>query len=117
MEENSWVWREEVLAPVVCVKPFTSETQAIEMANDSEFGLAAAVMSKDLARCDRVAKKIRVGVVWINCSQPAFQQGPWGGFKKSGIGRELGPWGLDSCLEVKQIAAFDNNERWGWYIK
>ena len=92
MADDSWVWREEIFGPVVCIKPFSTEEQAVNMANDSRFGLAAAVMSKDEARCERVAKAFRAGIVWINCSQPTFVEAPWGGYKQSGIGRELGEW-------------------------
>ena len=117
MAEDNYVWTEEIFGPVVCVKPFKDEADAIRMANDSRFGLAAAVMSKDRARCERVARAFRAGIVWINCSQPTFTEAPWGGYKQSGIGRELGRWGLSNYLEVKQITSFDSDEPWGWYIK
>ncbi len=117
MVEDSFVWKEEIFGPVVCVKPFKDEADAIRMANDSRFGLAAAVMSKDKARCERVARAFRAGIVWINCSQPTFTEAPWGGYKQSGIGRELGRWGLANYLEVKQITSFNSDEPWGWYIK
>ena len=87
------------------------------MANNSRFGLAAAVMSKDIPRCKRVAKAFRAGIVWINCSQPTFCEAPWGGYKQSGIGRELGKWGLNNYLETKQITSYNSDEAWGWYIK
>jgi betaine-aldehyde dehydrogenase len=96
VDENSVIWQEEIFGPVVCLKPFSSETEAVRLANDSDFGLAAAVMSKDDGNCERVARALRAGIVWINCSQPTFVEAPWGGFKKSGIGRELGQWGLDN---------------------
>ncbi|MCL2896562.1 aldehyde dehydrogenase family protein [Brenneria tiliae] len=114
---DSWIWREEIFGPVVCVRAFDSEAEAIALANDSRFGLAAAVMSKDLARCDRVARRLRAGILWINCSQPTFTEAPWGGVKQSGIGRELGEWGLNNYMEVKQITRYDSAEPWGWYLK
>ncbi|WP_354623142.1 aldehyde dehydrogenase family protein [Psychromonas sp. MME2] len=117
MSEDSWIWREEIFGPVVCVKPFASESEALAMANNSRFGLAAAVMSKDKQRCERVAKAFRAGIVWINCSQPTFVEAPWGGVKSSGIGRELGLWGLNNYLEVKQITSFASDQAWAWYIK
>jgi len=117
MDEDSWVWQEEIFGPVVCIKTFKTEQQAIAMANNSKFGLAAAVMSKDEGRCDRVAKAFRAGIVWVNCSQPTFVEAPWGGYKQSGIGRELGEWGLNNYLETKQITRFNATEPWGWYIK
>ena len=87
------------------------------MSNDTSYGLAAAVMSEDLDRCRRVAAALRAGIVWINCSQPTFTQAPWGGVKRSGIGRELGRWGLENYLEVKQVTSYDSSEPWAWYIK
>jgi len=117
MSIDSFVWKEEIFGPVVCIKTFTEEQQAIELANDSRYGLAAAVMSKDEQRCERVARAFRAGIVWINCSQPTFVEAPWGGYKHSGIGRELGEWGLNNYLETKQITRFVGKEPWGWYIK
>jgi betaine-aldehyde dehydrogenase len=117
MAENSFVWREEIFGPVVCVKSFETEADAIRLANDSRFGLAAAVMSNDKARTERVARALRAGIVWINCSQPTFTEAPWGGYKQSGIGRELGRWGLQNYLETKQITSFNSDEPWGWYLK
>lgn len=115
--EDSWIWREEIFGPVVCIRPFDTEDEAIRSANDSRFGLGAAVMSADPARCDRVARLLRAGIVWINCSQPTFTEAPWGGYKQSGIGRELGEWGLNNYLEVKQITRYESDKPWGWYIK
>jgi len=117
MDEDSFIWTEEIFGPVVCVKPFHTEVDAIRMANDSRFGLGAAVMSKDDERCERVAKAFRAGIVWINCSQPTFVEAPWGGYKQSGIGRELGEWGLNNYLETKQITRYNSTDPWGWYIK
>jgi len=117
MSEQSWIWQEEIFGPVVCIKSFTTENEAVRLANDSRFGLAAAVMSKDEQRCERVARAFRAGIVWINCSQPTFCEAPWGGYKQSGIGRELGEWGLNNYLEIKQITRFESCEPWGWYIK
>ncbi|WP_448090646.1 aldehyde dehydrogenase family protein [Pseudomonas azerbaijanoccidentalis] len=112
--EDSSVWREEIFGPVVCLRAFDSEYEAVRLANDSSFGLAAAVMSRDTERCERVARQFRAGVIWINCSQPTFVEAPWGGYKRSGIGRELGEWGYNSYLEIKQITQY-NGGSWGWY--
>lgn len=114
---TSRAWTEEIFGPVVCIRPFSNEDEAITLANDSRFGLAAAVMSTDDERCERVAAKLRAGIVWINCSQPTFPEAPWGGYKQSGIGRELGRWGLSNYLETKQITRNISDEPWGWYIK
>lgn len=117
MALDSEAWVEEIFGPVVCLRPFDTEAEAIAQANDSRFGLAAAVMSDDEARCERVARAFRAGIVWINCSQPTFTEAPWGGYKQSGIGRELGRWGLDNYLETKQITRLVSNDPWGWYLK
>nr|AAY33872.1 betaine aldehyde dehydrogenase [Chrysanthemum lavandulifolium] len=109
------VWREEVFGPVLCVKTFSSEEEAIELANDTHYGLGSAVISNDLDRCDRVTRAFDAGIVWVNCSQPCFCQAPWGGKKRSGFGRELGEWGLDNYLSVKQVTRYISNDAWGWY--
>eukprot|EP00027_Filamoeba_sp_ATCC50430_P003947 CAMPEP_0168557106 /NCGR_PEP_ID=MMETSP0413-20121227/9240_1 /TAXON_ID=136452 /ORGANISM="Filamoeba nolandi, Strain NC-AS-23-1" /LENGTH=509 /DNA_ID=CAMNT_0008588099 /DNA_START=54 /DNA_END=1583 /DNA_ORIENTATION=- len=119
VNENMSIWKEEIFGPVLSVMTFKTEEEAIRLANNTSYGLAAGVMSKDQSRCDRLAKQFRSGIVWINCSQPCFVQCPWGGMKQSGIGRELGPWGLDSYLEVKQVTSYVVQEsgKWGWFIK
>lgn len=68
-------------------------------------------------RCERVARALRAGIVWQNCSQPAFVQAPWGGYKQSGFGRELGRWGLEEFLGVKQITSCAGSFSYGWYGK
>lgn len=111
------IWRDEIFGPVVCVNPFDSEAEALALANDSAYGLAGAVMSDDLERCERVAAKLRAGIIWINCSQPTFTQVPWGGYKSSGIGRELGTAGFMAFRETKQITRYDHTHIWGWYLE
>ena len=106
-----------MFGPLLCVKRFKTEEQALQMANASRFGLAAAVMSADPQRSTRVANQLRAGIVWVNCSQPTFVEAPWGGMKHSGIGRELGEWGLHNYLEVKQVTEYVSEEPWGWYLK
>lgn len=114
---DAWIWNEEIFGPVVCIRKFETEEEAIDLANDSRFGLGAAVLSNDLDRAERVARALRAGIVWINCSQPTFTEAPWGGYKHSGIGRELGEWGFNNYLETKQITTYDRSKPWGWYIK
>ena len=109
------LWTDEIFGPVVAIRAFQHEQEAIQLANNSIFGLAGAVMSKDLTRCQRVARKLRAGIIWINCSQPTFTEAPWGGYKQSGIGRELGVWGLENYLEIKQITSYSGDQPWGWY--
>lgn len=116
LSDDSPAWREEIFGPVLAISTFKTEQEAIERANDSDFGLAAAVMSADLERAQRVARAFEAGIVWINCSQPTFTEAPWGGMKESGIGRELGQWGLANYLEVKQVTSYDSQEPWGWYL-
>lgn len=115
--DDAPIWREEIFGPVLCVRRFETEAEAVRLSNETQFGLAAAVMSGDLDRCARMAAAFRAGIVWVNCSQPTFVQAPWGGMKKSGIGRELGRWGLHSYLEAKQVTSYVSDNPWGWYIK
>jgi betaine-aldehyde dehydrogenase len=89
--------------------------EAIELANDCEFGLAAAVFTTDKAKADRVAHEVRAGVVWQNNAQPSPHAMPWGGFKKSGIGREMGPLALLPFLEVKAVTGWPSDKAVGWY--
>ncbi|HEY8094228.1 MAG TPA: aldehyde dehydrogenase family protein [Acidimicrobiales bacterium] len=95
--------REEIFGPVMTVLPFHDVDEVVRLANDTEYGLAAAIWTRDITRALTTAKAVRAGVVWINDSQPAPSESLWGGFKQSGIGRELGPYALDAYLEAKQI--------------
>uniref|UniRef100_A0A8W7PDV7 Aldehyde dehydrogenase domain-containing protein n=1 Tax=Anopheles coluzzii TaxID=1518534 RepID=A0A8W7PDV7_ANOCL len=95
--------REEVFGPVVAIQTFTSEAEAIAMANDTPYGLAGGVFTTDGARALRVVKEIRAGVTWINCYNPTFNEAPWGGYKMSGYGRDLGVNGLLEYQQVKQV--------------
>jgi betaine-aldehyde dehydrogenase len=100
---SSRLWREEIFGPVLCTQRFTTEAQAIAQANASDFGLVATVISADIPRAERVADALEVGHVWINSIQAVFVETSWGGSKGSGIGRELGPWGLSSYQAVKHV--------------
>ncbi|WP_248764673.1 aldehyde dehydrogenase family protein [Pseudomonas protegens] len=100
---DSALWREEIFGPVLCVRSFSNEQQAIEMANDSEFGLVASVVGADAAHAEQVANALQAGLVWINAPQVIFPQTAWGGYKQSSIGRELGPWGLQAFQEIKHV--------------
>ena len=97
------VAREEIFGPVLCVIPYDDEDDAVRIANDSTYGLAGAVWSGDAARALAVARRIRTGVMVVNGASPPFPHVPFGGFKESGQGRELGPEGLASFLEVRTI--------------
>lgn len=107
--------KEEIFGPVVTVQTFRTEEEAIAMANDTEYGLAGAVFTNDLSRAMRVIKEIRAGITWINCYNPTFNEAPWGGYKKSGIGRELGIHGLEEYQEIKQININLTPGPVGWY--
>jgi acyl-CoA reductase-like NAD-dependent aldehyde dehydrogenase len=95
--------REEIFGPVMTVIPFSSPEEVVEMSNDNEYGLAAAVWTRDIKKALTTARALRAGIVWINDTQPAPTEAPWGGYKQSGIGRELGSHGIEDYLETKQI--------------
>ncbi|MCT7654706.1 aldehyde dehydrogenase family protein [Oceanimonas sp. NS1] len=100
---TSRLWREEIFGPVLCGHSFATEEQAVALANDSEFGLAATLVGKDAARVRRLGRRLQAGTIWYNSPQLVLPETSWGGFKRSGIGRELGPWGLNAYLEVKHL--------------
>lgn len=95
--------QEESFGPVLTVEKFNSEEEAIQLANDTVYGLAGAVWTQDMNRAERVVRALRFGTVWINDYHPYFPQAPWGGYKQSGIGRELSHLGLEEYTEVKHI--------------
>ncbi len=107
--------REEIFGPVVTIQTFETEEEAIAMANDTDYGLAGAVFTSDLTRAHRVISEIRAGITWINCYNPTFNEAPWGGYKMSGLGRELGIHGLEEYQEVKQININLTPGVVGWY--
>jgi betaine-aldehyde dehydrogenase len=95
--------QEEIFGPVLAVQKFTDEADAVRLANDSIYGLAGGVFTNDGARGMRFIKKLRAGITWINAYHPTYCEAPWGGYKQSGIGRDLGTYGMDEYTEVKQI--------------
>lgn len=108
--------KEEIFGPVVTIQTFETEQEAIDLANETEYGLAGAVFTTDGARALRVIREIRAGITWINCYNPTYNEAPWGGYKRSGIGRELGIHGLEEYQEVKQININLNPGTVGWYV-
>ena len=100
---DSALWNEEIFGPVLCVRRFVTEDEAIALANDSDFGLVASVVSTNTASAERVANGLQAGMVWINAPLVIFPQTAWGGYKQSSIGRELGPWGLAAFQELKHV--------------
>ncbi|KAG6003202.1 hypothetical protein E4U21_002279 [Claviceps maximensis] len=97
------VFREEVFGPLVTITPFETETEALDLANDSIYGLGAAVFSQNIERAHRVAAALEAGMVWVNSSNDSEIQVPFGGVKQSGIGRELGEAGLAAYSETKAV--------------
>jgi betaine-aldehyde dehydrogenase len=100
---ESRLWKEEIFGPVICCRSFETEEEAIRLANDSEFGLAATIITGSLEHGKKIAKRLRSGHIWINSHQMIQPGSLWGGFKKSGIGRELGQSGMQSYLEENVI--------------
>lgn len=100
---TSRLWNEEIFGPVLCCRTFSSDEEAIREANNCEYGLAATVISRDEERADNLAFELEAGHIWINTDQRVLAETSWGGMKKSGIGRELGPWGLAAFTEIKHI--------------
>lgn len=107
--------REEIFGPVLVVQRFKDEAEAIRLANHSDYGLAGGVFTQDGAKAMRVIRKLRAGITWINTYHPTYNEAPWGGYKQSGIGRELGTFGLDAYTEIKQINMNLQVAPPGWY--
>lgn len=113
--DDMTIVKEEIFGPVVTIQTFQTEAEAVAMANNTPYGLAGAVFTADGSRALRVIKEIRAGITWINCYNPCFNEAPWGGYKMSGIGRELGIHGLEEYQEIKQININLNPGIVGWY--
>ena len=107
--------RQEVFGPVITVERFSTEQQAVARANDTEYGLSAGFRTQDPARIERVSRALRFGTVWVNDYNVYFPAAPWGGFKRSGIGRELGRAGLDEYTELKHIYRSHAPTRLDWF--
>ncbi len=107
--------REEIFGPVLAVQLFDSEEKAVRLANDTIYGLAGGVFTTDQNKGLRVLRQLRAGITWLNTYHPTFNEAPWGGYKQSGWGRELGTFGLDEYLETKQINLNTAPARLGWF--
>jgi acyl-CoA reductase-like NAD-dependent aldehyde dehydrogenase len=103
VENSDTIAREEIFGPVMSVIPFRGVEDVIEMSNDNDYGLAAAIWTNDVKKALTTARALRSGIVWINDTQPAPTEMPWGGYKQSGIGRELGKEGVEDFLERKSV--------------
>lgn len=102
-ETDDAVWREEIFGPVVCIRPFDDEDAMLREVNDSPYGLSASLWTNDLKRALRVARRVESGVLSINSHASVHVEAPFGGFKQSGLGRDLGMNALEGCTEVKNI--------------
>ena len=109
------VVQEESFGPVLTVERFATEEDAIRLGNDTPYGLAGAVWTNDLARAERVARALRHGTIWINDYHPYVPQAEWGGFGRSGNGRELGPSGLAEYREAKHVWLNTAPQPSGWF--
>ena len=101
------IYHEEIFGPVLSIMPFDSEDHAVELANDTNYGLTNYVQSEDDAKRNRVARRLRSGMVEMN-GLPRSSGSPFGGYKQSGNGREGGIWGLEDFLEVKSVSGWTN---------
>jgi betaine-aldehyde dehydrogenase len=107
--------QEEIFGPVLAVQKFKTEEEAVQLANNTIYGLAGAVFTNDVSRAYRIVKLIRAGITWINSYHPTYNEAPWGGYKQSGHGRELGTFGYEAYTEVKQINNNLKVEPIGWF--
>ena len=107
VEPNDRVWREEVFGPVVCIRPFDNEEEMLREVNASPFGLSGSIWTNDLKRALRVARRVESGVLSINSHSSVHVEAPFGGFKQSGIGRDLGMAALEGYTELKNIYVAD----------
>ena len=115
VDNSARIAQEEIFGPVMSVIPFKDEADAIRIANATPYGLAAAVWTRDIFKAFRVVKALEAGIVWVNHMQPTFVEAPWGGYKASGFGRELGHWGVEEYLETKQVFINLDEKPIGWY--
>lgn len=107
--------REEIFGPVLVVIPFSDTQQAIDIANDTAYGLSAAVWSNDINTCLTVARGVDAGTVWVNTFLDGYPELPFGGFKSSGVGRELGKQAVEDYTETKTIQ-LHIGERKNWWL-
>ena len=107
--------KEEIFGPVVTIQTFKTEEEAFKKANDTCYGLAGGIFTENYSRAIRAAEEVRAGILWINHYNWAYAQCPWGGYKMSGLGRELGEEGLDEFQETKQIDVMMNSSAPGMW--
>lgn len=122
IDTASDLWREEIFGPVVVAKPFSTETEAITLANDSKYGLGASVWTQNLSRAHAVAAEIHCGLCWVNTAHRNDPSSPWGGMKDSGIGRENGIEAFESYSQSKSTivniaSAAESRETDDWFAE
>jgi aldehyde dehydrogenase (NAD+) len=103
VKDDQKIAQEEIFGPVMSVIPFKDIDEVIERGNRTMYGLAAAVWTRDIRKAHRVAAELKAGTVWINCYDVFDAAAPFGGFKMSGVGRELGEYGLRNYTEIKTV--------------
>ena len=103
VQDDMRIAQEEIFGPVQSIMPFDSIDEVIGRANNTVYGLAAAVWTRDIGKATAIANSVRAGTVWVNCYDVFDAAAPFGGFKQSGVGRELGEYGLAAYTEVKTV--------------
>jgi acyl-CoA reductase-like NAD-dependent aldehyde dehydrogenase len=113
--DDARITREEIFGPVLALYSFRDEDEAVARANDSAYGLSAGVFSNDIKRCHRLARRLRAGTVWVNVFNFVFPEAPYGGYKQSGLGRELGARSIEEYTEVKNVVVDLSPAGFDWY--
>jgi len=103
VKDDMTIAKEEIFGPVMSIMKFKDVEEVVERSNRTEYGLAAAVWTRDISKAHAIANSVRAGTVWVNCYDVFDAAAPFGGFKQSGIGRELGEYGLQQYTEVKTV--------------
>jgi betaine-aldehyde dehydrogenase len=103
LSSSARICQEEIFGPVACVIPFENEQEAIDLANDTKYGLSGSLWTKDLERALRVAREVRTGVMSVNTNSSVYVEAPFGGFKRSGFGRDLGTEAMQLYTEIKNV--------------
>lgn len=115
VSDDMRIMKEEIFGPVVCLQKFSTEEQVITLANNTPYGLAAGIFTESITRAQRVLPQLHCGITWVNYFHPTFNEQPWGGFKQSGTGRELGIEGINAYLQTKQVNINTDDKPAGWY--
>lgn len=109
------IYREEIFGPVLCVSSFENEESLIEAANDTDYGLAAAIFTENDRKGHIIARQLKAGTVWINIANFVMANAPYGGYGQSGLGRELGKEGLEMYMQTKNVISYLDSNPFSWY--